>query len=160
MGIKVKAMERNVSFDNNSEKWAYVMQAELYSKLPASKVIQEAATRSGINRGAINAAWSAIGEVIKTWATEGHSVEVPGLGTMRFDLRSMAVADVSKVSSDLITSRRVIFTPNVEIKNELARTSVNITCYDRNGNVVKQVTSGDGGNVEDPEPEPENPDVV
>ena len=78
MGIKVKAMERNVSFDKNSEKWAYVMQAELYSKLPASKVIQEAATRSGINRCAINAAWSAIGEVIKTWATEGHSVEVPG----------------------------------------------------------------------------------
>ena len=159
MGIKVKAVERNVSFDKNSEKWAYVMQAELYSKLPASKVIQEAATRSGINRCAINAAWSAIGEVIKTWATEGHSVEVPGLGTMRFGLRSMAVADVSKVSSDLITSRRVIFTPNVEIKNELARTSVNITCYDRNGNVVKQVTSGDGGNVEEPV-EPENPDVV
>ena len=79
---------------------------------------------------------------------------------MRFGLRSMAVDDVSKVSSDLITSRRVIFTPNVEIKNELARTSINITCYDRNGNVVKQVTSGDGGNVEDPEPEPENPDVV
>ena len=81
------------------------------------------------------------------------------MGTMRFGLRSMAVADVSKVSSDLITSRRVIFTPNVEIKNELARTSVNITCYDRNGNVVKQVTSGDGGNVEEPV-EPENPDVV
>lgn len=162
MGIKVKAVERNVSFDKNSEKWAYVMKAELYSKLSASKVIQEAAIRSGISRGAINAAWEAIGEVIKAWATEGHSVAVPGLGTMRFGLRSMAVGDVSKVSSDLITSRRVIFTPNVEIKNELARTSINITCYDRNGNVVKQVTSGDGGNVEDPdpEPEPENPDVV
>lgn len=158
----MKAVERNVSFDKNSEKWAYVMKAELYSKLSASKVIQEAAIRSGISRGAINAAWEAIGEVIRAWATEGHSVAVPGLGTMRFGLRSMAVGDVSKVSSDLITSRRVIFTPNVEIKNELARTSINITCYDRNGNVVKQVTSGDGGNVEDPdpEPEPENPDVV
>ena len=162
MGIKVKAMERNVSFDKNIEKWAYVMQAELYSKLPASKVNQEAATRSGINRGAINAAWSAICEVIKTWATEGHSVEVPGLGTMRFGLRSMAVADVAKVSSDLITSRRVIFTPNVEIKNELARTSINITCYDRNGNVVKQVTSGDSGDVEEPgnQEEPDIPEIV
>ena len=160
MGIKVKAVERNVSFDKNSEKWAYVMKAELYSKLSANKVIQEAAIRSGISRGAINAAWEAIGDVIRARATEGHSVAVPGLGTMRFGLRSMAVDDVSKVSSDLITSRRVIFTPNVEIKNELARTSINITCYDRNGNVVKQVTSGDGGNVEDPEPEPENPDVV
>ena len=33
MSIKVKAVERNVSFDKNVEKWAYVMQAELYSKL-------------------------------------------------------------------------------------------------------------------------------
>ena len=51
MSIKVKAVERNVSFDKNVEKWAYVMQAELYSKLPQSKVIQEAAMRSGIAKG-------------------------------------------------------------------------------------------------------------
>ena len=53
------------------------------------------------------------------------------------------------------------FTPNVDIKEELARTSVSITCYDRNGNIVKRVTSTDEGNVEEPEPEePSNPDVV
>ena len=45
---------------------------------------------------------------------------VPGLGTMRFGLRSKSIADVNKVGSDLITTRRVIFTPNVEIKDELA----------------------------------------
>ena len=115
MAIKVKAVERNVSFDKNSEKWAYVLQADLYNKLSQSKVIQEAALRSGIAKGAINAAWDAIGEVIKAWATEGHSVAVPGLGTMRFGLRSKSIADVNKVGSDLITTRRVIFTPNVEI---------------------------------------------
>ena len=52
MAIKVKAVERNVSFDKNSEKWAYVLQADLYSKLSQTKVIQEAALRSGINKGA------------------------------------------------------------------------------------------------------------
>ena len=160
MSIKVKAVERNVSFDKNVEKWAYVMQAELYSKLPQSKVIQEAATRSGIAKGSINAAWEAIGEVIRAWATEGHSVAIPGLGSMRFGLRSNAVADVNQVGTDLITSRRVIFTPNASIKQELAKTSVNITCYDRNGNVVKRVTSSDEGQVEPTEPEPENPDIV
>ena len=77
MAIKVKAVERNVSFDKNTEKWAYVMQADLYGKLSTTKVIQEAALRSGISKGAINAAWDAIGEVIKAWATEGHSVAVP-----------------------------------------------------------------------------------
>ena len=167
MSIKVKAVERNVSFDKNVEKWAYVMQAELYSKLPQSKVVQEAATRSGIAKGSINAAWEAIGEVIKAWATEGHSVAIPGLGSMRFGLRATSVSDVNRVGSGLITSRRVIFTPNVDIKEELARTSVSITCYDRNGNIVKRITSTDEGNVEDPEnPTPgggdenEGPDII
>ena len=156
MAIKVKAVERDVSFDRNSEKWAYVLQPELYNKLSASKVIQEAALRSGISKGAINAAWDAIGEVIKAWATEGHSVAIPGLGSMRFGLRSKSIADVNKVGSDLITTRRVIFTPNVEIKEELKRTSINITCYDRTGQVVKRVTSSDDANIEDPENENEN----
>ena len=151
MAIKLKAIERNVAFEKGKEKWAFVMQPELYSKLGEAKVVQEAALRSGISRGAVSAAWQAIGDVIRAWATEGHSVEVPGLGTMRFGVRAEAVQEVEKVGPELITSRRVIFTPNVEIKDELARTSIQITCYDRNGDVIKQVTSDDSGSVEDPE---------
>ena len=84
MGIKVKAIERNVAFEKGKQKWAYVMQAELYSQLNATKVIEEAAVRSGLPKAVINAGWSAIGEVIAAWATEGHSVAVPGLGSLRF----------------------------------------------------------------------------
>ena len=149
----MKAVERNVSFDKSKEKWAYVLQPEIYNKLTQAKVIQEAALRSGISKGSINASWDAIGEVIKAWATDGHSVAIPGLGSMRFGLRSTSVADVTKVGSGLISSRRVIFVPNTEIKEELARTSVNITCYDRFGNIVKRVTSSDDGSVEDPDNE-------
>ena len=39
----------------------------------------------------------------------------------------------------------------MELKDELAKTSVIITCYDRNGNEVKRVTSADPGEVEDNE---------
>ncbi len=149
MAIKVKAVERNVSFQKGVEKWAYVLQADLYNSLSQAKVIKEASLRSGITKGSINAAWDAIGEVIKAWATEGHSVAIPGLGTMRFGIRSASVENVNDVATSLITSRRVIFTPNSEIKDELAATSINITCYDRDGNIVKRVTSTDDGNVED-----------
>ena len=45
MGIKVKAIERNVAFEKGKQKWAFVMQADLYSQLNASKVIEEAAIR-------------------------------------------------------------------------------------------------------------------
>ena len=76
---------------------------------------------------------------------------------MRFGLRASSVADVNKVATSLITSRRVIFVPNVEIKDELAKTSINITCYDRDGKIVKRVTSSDDGTVEDPEGGDDNP---
>ena len=151
MSIKVKAQERNISFQKGVEKYAYVLQADLYSKLSQAKVISEASMRSGISKGAINAAWDAIGEVIKAWATEGHSVAIPGLGSMRFGINATSVEDVNMVASSLITSRRVIFTPNTDIKQELKNTSISITCYDRNGNIVKRVTSSDDGTIEDPE---------
>ena len=98
----------------------------------------------------MQACWDAAGEVIKAWATEGHSVALPGLGTMRFTLRSKAVANVEDVKANLIKSRRIVFTPSVSLKEELANTSILITCYDRNGNLVKRVTT-DAGEVEDPD---------
>lgn len=70
---------------------------------------------------------------------------------MRFGVRATTVDDVNKVSTGLITTRRVIFSPSVEIKDELKETSINITCYDRNGKIVKRVTSTDPGEIEDPE---------
>ena len=157
MSIKVKAMERNVAFEKGVEKWAYVLQAELYSQLAPAKVIQEAALRSNLNKAAIKSAWDAIGEVIKAWATEGHSVAIPGIGSMRFGLRSTAVENVNDVSARLITSRRVIFTPSSDIKKELAEAGISITCYDRHGKVVKRVDSVDGSEVEDPENDTTSP---
>ena len=152
--MKVKAVEKLLKFDKNSAGvYRYVMSPEMYSSLSQAKVIKEAALRSGVSRGVMQACWDAAGEVIKAWATEGHSVALPGLGTMRFGLRSKAVEDVNKVKAGLITSRRIIFTPSVDLKDELAATAVQITCYDRDGNEVRRVTSTDDGTVEDPENE-------
>ena len=152
MALKVKAVEKKLKFtkdENDPGVWRYVMAPELYTALNQKKVIREAALRSGVSQGVMQACWDAAGEVIKAWATEGHSVAIPGLGTMRFGLRSKSVEDVNKVKSSLITSRRIIFTPNSELKEELANTAVQITCYDRNGNEVKRVTSTDDGTVEE-----------
>ena len=152
MALKVKAVERLVRFNkNDAGKYLYVMQPELYIPLAQQKVIKEAALRSGVSQGVMQACWDAAGEVIKAWATEGHSVALPGLGTMRFGLRSKAVENVNDVKTGLIRTRRIIFTPSVELKDELASTSIQITCYDCNGEEVKRVTSADDGTVEDPE---------
>ena len=154
MALKVKAVERNIKFtkdENDPGVWRYVMSPDLYIALNQAKVIKEAALRSGVSQGVMKACWDAAGEVIKAWATEGHSVALPGLGSMRFGLRAKSVAKVEDVKTSLISSRRIIFTPTQDLKDELASTSIQITCYDRNGDVVKRVTSADAGTVEDPE---------
>ena len=155
MALKVKAVERLLKFTNDENDhgvYRYVMKPEMYSSLTQAKVIREAALRSGVSQGVMKACWDAAGEVIKAWATEGHSVALPGLGSMRFGLRSKAVENVNDVKTSLISSRRIIFTPSVDLKDELAATAIQITCIDRNGKEVKRVTST-SGEVEDPENE-------
>ena len=149
MALKVKAKERLQKVGKYAGTYRYVMLPELYSALSKEKVIKEAALRSGVSEGVMHACWDAAGEVIKAWATEGHSVAMPGLGTMRFSLSAKTVDDVNDVKTSLIRTRRIVFTPAQEVKDELKNTSVIITCYDRDGNEIKRVTSADEGIVED-----------
>ena len=155
MAIKVIAQRRNVKLGKNPGM-KFVMRPDLYIPIAEKKVFSEASTHSGISAGVIKAAWDAAGEVLRTWATEGHSVPLPGLGTMRFGVRSKAVEELEDVKTKLIKVRRIIFTPSVEVKDELKNTSIQITCLDEEGNVLKRVTSGDSGDIEDNENTGEN----
>lgn len=149
MSINVKAKQAKLQVGEGKGSYRFILQSVMYNTLSAAKVIRTASEKSGINRGVLQAAWAAIGDVICDWATEGHSVAVPGLGHMRFGLRATSVEKVSDVSSKLITSRRVIFTPSVGIKQELANTGISITCYDKDGKVIKTVVSTDTDDIEE-----------
>ena len=151
MAIRIIAQRRVLKIGKNPGAKKFVMRPELYTSLTEKKVFSEAANHSGISAGVIKAAWDAAGEVIRTWATEGHSVPLPGLGHMRFGVRSKAVESLDDVKSSLISTRRIVFTPSTDVKEELKNTAIQITCLDENGNVLKRVTSGDSGEVEDPE---------
>ena len=153
MALKVKAQEKLQKIGTHAGKYRYVMMPEIYTSLSQDKVIKEAALRSGVSKGIMQACWDAAGEVIKAWATEGHSVALPGLGTMRFGLRAKSVATADEVKTGLISTRRIVFTPTVDLKDELANTAIQITCFDRSGKEVKRVTSSDPGTIEDPDNE-------
>ncbi len=150
MAIKVIAQRREVKLGKNPGL-KFVMRPDLYVPIQVKKVFEEASAHSGISEGALKASWDAAGEVIRAWATEGHSVPLPGLGTMRFGVRAKAVEDLEDVKANLISTRRIIFTPSVDMKDELKNTSIQITCLDVDGTVLKRVTSGDDGLVEDNE---------
>ena len=120
MALKVKAREKLQKIGTFAGEYRYVMMPELYTPLSQEKVIKEAALRSGVTEGVMQACWDGAGKVIKAWATEGHSVALPGLGTMRFGLRAKSVEKVEEVkaaaqhsSSELGSAFALHFTCNV-----------------------------------------------
>ena len=141
MALNLKAKETLVQIGKYAGTYRYVLSPVLYNKLAEDKVIDEACVRSNLAKSVLQSAWNAIGDVVEAWATEGHSVAIPGLGTMRFGINATSVSTVEKVSNGLITARKVIFTPSKKIKNELIKTGIRIACYDRNGKLLKTVNS-------------------
>ena len=157
MAIKVIAQRRELKIGKNPGVKKFVMRPDLYIPISEKKVFKEAAAHTGVSEAVLKAAWDAAGEVIRAWATEGHSVPLPGLGTMRFGVRAKAVEDLEDVKTGLISTRRIVFTPSSEMKDVLKDTSIQITCLDEDGNVLKRVTSSDNGTIEDPEDANTNP---
>ena len=121
MAIELEAKETLIQVGEMKGQYRFILGTELTT------------SSQRVSVGVMQVCWDAAGEVIKAWCTEGHSVAVPGLGTMRFGVRAKSVPTVGEVATSLITNRRVIFTPSVGIKRELQETSIQITCYDRNG---------------------------
>ena len=151
--IHINAKQTKMQFTKNGPiTYRYVLRPVNYSRLAEKKVIAEASVRSGIAKGALKGAWDAIGEVLKAWLTEGHSVAIPGLGTLRFSVSGQSVEDVNDVAKELIKSRKVVYTPSTDIKDELKGTNISITCYDKDGKEVKRVQDdADNEDIEDGE---------
>ena len=147
--IHVNAKQTTIQVGPQKGKDRFVLMAQTYNTLSETKVINEASLRTGLPKMVVAACWEGCGEIIKAWATEGHSCPVPGLGHMRFGIRATSVEKVESVKTSLITSRRVIFIPSVEIKEELAKTAISITCYDKDGKKIKTVTSTDKNDIEE-----------
>ena len=61
------------------------------------------------------------------------------------------VEELDDVKTSLITTRRIVFTPSVDVKEEVQGISIQITCLDEDGTVLKQVNSADSGTIEDNE---------
>lgn len=74
MAINLKAKETLIQVGEMKGQYRFILGTELYNKLSESKVIKEAAIRSGVSVGVMQVCWDAAGEVIKAWCTEGHSV--------------------------------------------------------------------------------------
>ena len=90
MAINLKAKETLIQVGEMKGQYRFILGTELYNKLSESKVIKEAAIRSGVSVGVMQVCWDAAGEVIKAWCTEGHSVA--GIGNHAIRRKSQECA--------------------------------------------------------------------
>ena len=65
MALKVKAREKLQKIGAFAGEYRYVMMPELYTPLSQEKVIKEAALRSGVTEGVMQACWDGAGKVIR-----------------------------------------------------------------------------------------------
>ena len=120
MAIKVIAQRRELKIGKNPGVKKFVMRPDLYIPISEKKVFKEAAAHTGVSEAVLKAG-----------------------------VRAKAVEDLEDVKTGLISTRRIVFTPSSEMKDVLKDTSIQITCLDEDGNVLKRVTSSDSGTVEE-----------
>ena len=118
--MKVNAAFQRVAILN---KEGYVSRAVTYSKIDGEDVLELAAQNSGINQAQLSAAMYAIRQSFVNFLLNGHSVELPGVGTFRVGVNAKMVNEASQVSVDQIYRRKIHYLPSIALKDRLTRIS-------------------------------------
>ena len=112
-------MKVNAAFQKVAilKKEGYVSRAVTYSKIDGEDVLEYASQNSGINQAQLSAAMYAIRQSFINFLLNGHSVELPGVGTFRVGVNAKMVDEASQVSVDQI------YLPSIALKDRLTRIS-------------------------------------
>lgn len=119
--IKVNHNKRLVKFVN---KELYIAQPSIYSTIKSDDLMKRALDNSSLTVGKFYRAIYAVVNEFKNFLMNGHSVEVPNLGTFRFSVRAKAVEDAKDAGARQVTQRKIIFTPSKDLKESLKKVSL------------------------------------
>jgi nucleoid DNA-binding protein len=111
--VVLKSNLQNLAFKKES---AYVTRSVIFSRIDAKSFYEHVLRNSHIDKGQLYIASDAIGKEFKNLLCEGHSVEVPGIGTFRFGVKAKAAATAEEAGAGKVYRRRIIYTPTTEIK--------------------------------------------
>ncbi len=117
-------LKKNYQLIKVQDKSAYVTRSVTYSKIDKDAFVERAADNSGIDRGMVDHVTDAICKEIRNFVLNGHSVEIPYLGTLRFGVRAKAAATAEEAGADKVYQRRIIFNPNKELKTRMNAVSL------------------------------------
>ncbi len=116
---------RRIAF-NNTEK--LVGQAIRYSTITFSAIIAYAAKAAGVPESSIAMAMEALFDAMNYFVLNGHSVQIPNLGTFYISLRVKSTATEAEFTANFAQNLRAVsirFLPDPELKAMIASTSIN-----------------------------------
>ncbi len=98
------------------DKMMYITRVVTFSRISAEALIDSASRNSSITKGHISASCDAIMNEFQNYLLNGHSVEIPYLGTFRLSVSCKSADKADEVSADNVYRRKIVFTPSVSFK--------------------------------------------
>ena len=125
--ININYAPRNIAILN---KEALVGQADRYSTIEYKAIVAYAAKAAAVPESSIEMAMEAIFDAMNYFVLNGHSVQIPNLGTFSIGVRAKSAASEQSFQSDFAENLRIVkinFLPDPELKQMLASTSIKTT---------------------------------
>lgn len=119
--IKLNTTYQRIAMKNKN---AYVTRAANYSMITPDEVLDFAEKNSGMTRETLSGAMAVVVRTFETFLMNGHSVQLPELGTFRFSISCKAVDNAEDISTTNVRSRKIIFTPSKRVRNAMRQVSL------------------------------------
>lgn len=116
------------------EENRFVGHVDNYSEISVNDIIAYAAKAVSIPESNIRMALESVFDALNYYVTEGHAVELPGIGIFSFGIKGKATysaADAAK-SAQLVQRKRILFRPNKDIVTMLDNVRP-LVSFDTNG---------------------------
>lgn len=126
----------------NTEK--LVGSADRYSTIDYKSIVAYAAKAAAVPESSIDMAMEALFDAMNYFVLNGHSVQIPNLGTFSLSVRAKTAANESEFSADFRQNLRGVkinFLPDSDLKAMLANTSILTSLADTTGYVSDGVVS-------------------
>jgi nucleoid DNA-binding protein len=125
--ININYKPRNIAILN---KEALVGQADRYSTIEYKAIIAYAAKAAAVPESSVEMAMEAIFDAMNYFVLNGHSVQIPNLGTFSIGVRAKSAASEQSFQNNFAQNLRNVkinFLPDPELKQMLASTSIKTT---------------------------------
>lgn len=116
--IRYKVVAKRNPLDSSVK---YYAQPELYSQISKQDIIEAAQRNTSIPRAYLDMAYDALINEVENFVMNGHSVQIPNLGTISCRIRGEGANTRKDYSTELIKKVGFTFLPDPYIKKLLRK---------------------------------------